>query len=647
MVVSDGRLTISPGPSAANTKICFIEITDDLTSPILPSPITPDIGREVTMGTNLDGLAYWSTISPFIDVTAQFNSWSSNLNAPMSADAYPAPVNSLNYPTGDAAAVTYASGYPTGDYAVSYKGTGTVTFSRWSTYTGQKIEDLAFTPVTGSDGTKTGMVHLEIPAQLEAWYFAITITVQDSGDPIRDLHVISPDANPARSTIFRPIFLDKLAVFDGPLRVMDWMQTVGSTVSKWSDRPQLGRFSYYPSGVPYELWIDLANTLDKDLWINIPHLATQDSYRQPVVKGYVTLMAELLRDTLDPTLKIFVEYSNECWNSSSYQGSYVYNAASMDQELTKTDALGRAAEEFGKLTVNKVSIPFKNVFGAQRFAGQVRPVLGGFIVTNYWADSALGFIKHKWGDPSQYISGVGICPYVGGESDMGSVNSPDLTLDGLFAWMNNWLDNTLGQWIWYNKYTADQWEIPLLAYEGGQHLSYLAEPANAAVKTAAQEDPRMAEFYRRLLRTWLQYGGGIFENFSLAAKYSPYGFFGVLKSIMQSDSTRYAVVRELSTAAYWFTPDQAEQLSSQFSKPPVYSPPAPVKPAPAAPLKPVPAKSAAPKPTPSKSTPSKWASPQPVKKPVSKPAPTKLIVAPSKPLLQPLFSKKKLVRVFE
>lgn len=573
VTVSDGRLTVYVGPSAGFAKLCFLEITDDLASPIAPPPEFPTIARDITMGTNLDGIAYWSTISPFIDLTAQFSPWTSNLDVPpVTGSSWPAAVNSLNYPTGDAAAMTFATGYPTGDYSVSYKGTGTVSFSRWSTYGGFKIEDLAFTPVTQADGTRTGTVFLDIPSQLEAWYFAITITGQDTNDPIRELHVNSPDAQPARSTIFRPVFLDKVAAFDGPLRVMDWMQIPGSVVSKWSDRPQLGRFSYYPGGVPYELWIALANTLHKDLWINLPHLATNDSIRQPVVPGYTTLMATLLRDTLDPTLKIYVEYSNEVWNSGSLQGDYVYKVAVTDNELTKPaeDKFGRAAEEFGKLTVNKVSIPFKNVFGAQRFAEQVRPVLGGFVASSYWADSALRFIRHKWGDPSQYISGVAIAPYVGHESDMASINTPDLTLDILFAWMNDWLDTKVAPWIAYNKYTADNFEIPLLAYEGGQHLEYYIVPDNAGVKTAAQDDPRMADFYRRLLKVWTQYGGGAFANFALAAKNSQYGFFGNLTSINQADSTKFAVVRELANTTLWLAPDQAGEMAALFPAPPVY-----------------------------------------------------------------------------
>jgi hypothetical protein len=58
--------------------------------------------------------------------------------------------------------------------------------------------------------------------------------------------------------------------------------------------------------------IKLANTLHADPWFCIPHRATDD---------YVRQFATLLRDTLDPTLRPRIEYSNEVWNTSFGQPS--------------------------------------------------------------------------------------------------------------------------------------------------------------------------------------------------------------------------------------------------------------------------------------------------------------------------------------
>ena len=56
--------------------------------------------------------------------------------------------------------------------------------------------------------------------------------------------------------------------------------------------------------------IDLGNELEKDIWLNIPHLADD---------AFVRAMAEAVRDSLDPALKVYVEFSNEVWNSQFSQ----------------------------------------------------------------------------------------------------------------------------------------------------------------------------------------------------------------------------------------------------------------------------------------------------------------------------------------
>jgi hypothetical protein len=59
--------------------------------------------------------------------------------------------------------------------------------------------------------------------------------------------------------------------------------------------------TYTKNGVAWEETIRLCNTLGKHLWISIPHLATDD---------YVTKLAQLVLSTLEPHLKVYVEYSN-------------------------------------------------------------------------------------------------------------------------------------------------------------------------------------------------------------------------------------------------------------------------------------------------------------------------------------------------
>ena len=68
------------------------------------------------------------------------------------------------------------------------------------------------------------------------------------------------------------------------------------------------------NGVPYEMQIALSNELQQDLWLNIPHAATDD---------FITQLAQLVNEQLDPDLRVWIEYTNEAWNGSFAQNDYI------------------------------------------------------------------------------------------------------------------------------------------------------------------------------------------------------------------------------------------------------------------------------------------------------------------------------------
>lgn len=61
---------------------------------------------------------------------------------------------------------------------------------------------------------------------------------------------------------------------------MDWTNTNGQTDANWADRVLTSHRTYTKNGVAWEEVINLANILGKDVWINIPHLATPDYINQ-------------------------------------------------------------------------------------------------------------------------------------------------------------------------------------------------------------------------------------------------------------------------------------------------------------------------------------------------------------------------------
>jgi len=571
--VTDGKLTLSAGSSSANLKLSFIEITDALTSPITRPPVFPPIQRDVTAGINLDGLADWETLGPFVDLASTFRNW----GRPRPQDVDPTIKRTAdNYPLEDAGALTFAKTYPDGDYDVTWKGEGDLSFDGM-----QAI----FTPLgTDPDGTHHARLNITHPAEPEGdWLRMYIKNITNPQNPIHDLHIVSStETHPAEYGPFRAAFIERMAAFDGPIRFMDWMRTNASKVKNWADRPTTATFSYtHDAGVPYEYYIALANLLHRDVWINIPAEATND---------YITQLAQLFKAGLDPALKVYIEYSNEVW-AGGVQGNYVSGLASGDSELTASDSFGRTAQEAAKQLIRAADI-FRTQFGAT--ASQIRPEFGGFIANDYWTSSAMSWIQTKYGNVRAKITGVAVGMYVGSESDMGSLNTPSLTLDQIFPWMNQWIDNTIDPWLKNHARLTDLYELQLDTYEAGQHLTAYAVPATLDVKKQAQADPRMAEVYNHLMQRFMMNGGTLFNNFTLAGTYTQYGFWGLLDEIDKTSSVRYDAVKVLASSTFYFA-SQAAQVVALEEAPatdpsaalagyePIIARPAPVLPEPLAP----------------------------------------------------------------
>lgn len=82
---------------------------------------------------------------------------------------------------------------------------------------------------------------------------------------------------------------------------MDWTNTNSQKDVEWAGRTLPSWRTYTGNGVAWEEVIKLANTLGKNVWINVPHLASND---------YILQLATLFKSSLNPNLKIYVEYSN-------------------------------------------------------------------------------------------------------------------------------------------------------------------------------------------------------------------------------------------------------------------------------------------------------------------------------------------------
>ena len=155
-------------------------------------------------------------------------------------------------------------------------------------------------------------------------------------------------------------------------------------------------------GVPYEDIIELANESQKDMWINIPALATPD---------YVQNLAQLIYSNLDPNLNVYVEYSDETWNASFYE--YITSPSARELKpagdrpgqrpirssrspLTRSSRSARPSTAYSALQAHESGRSSALSCPHQTSRQQVQ----------------LQFIQANYGTPSKYVYGVGIAPYV-------------------------------------------------------------------------------------------------------------------------------------------------------------------------------------------------------------------------------------------
>lgn len=226
---------------------------------------------------------------------------------------------------------------PVGEYVITWKGKGTLEFRGHVGIVSAEPNRLVV-QVNGVSGGQPGLALSDV----------------DLGDPIRDIHVWLPGLDEACS-YFQPAFLERLRPFS-VLRFYPWMR-VYTTAGRWSERSTIDWARQGTTeGVAIEYMVELANELAADPWFCIPHTADDD---------YVRRFATYVRDTLNPAAKIYVEFSNETWNTDFAAGRW----AREQSQLLGVPAMHVVAERAGQ-----VFDLWREVFGTK--AARVVRVVG-------------------------------------------------------------------------------------------------------------------------------------------------------------------------------------------------------------------------------------------------------------------------------
>lgn len=485
-----------------------------------------------TVGMNLSEVVDWGTNFPFLDLfkTArewipqrQGADWGQGGTLALTPEGW---VASLE--TGQYAETLLFSADPAllkafdGEYVILYEGEGEIAF-RGSN-------------VTIKSQSSGRIVVDALPSQSPVF---LQIVQTNPANPLREIRFVSSafEATFAQQ-VFTPIFLERLGGF-GVLRFMDWMHTNNSTLRTWADRPLVTDAVYSIKGVPLELIVRLANTLQADAWLNIPHDADEDFIRK---------MAVLVRDTLSPDLKVYLEYSNETWNGQFLQAFYVSEEGGRLQ-LAGNDRFWGGLRYHAQRAVAAFTI-WEEVFGG---TDRLVRVLASQAANN-WTGEQIA----EWQDAYQHADALAIAPYFSCDDPANPDNVAGVLAAGVEALVEQQVRNVSAggcalDYIQANLDITKRFGLSLIAYEGGQHLAGYGGTENNEALTdlfiAANRHPRMGEAYTRFLEAWYTAGAGVFVAFADAATPSRFGSWGVLEVITQDPATapKYQALRAFIT----------------------------------------------------------------------------------------------------
>lgn len=259
------------------------------------------------------------------------------------------------------------------------------------------------------------------------------------------------------------------------------------------------------SCVSYETMIALCNRLSRNMWTCVPACANDDYIRQ---------LAILLRDTLDPILKIYIEWSNEVWNWGFAQ--FLNGKA----EGYRHGYGGNFARGYA-CRCKEIFDIFYDVFGDQASSRLIRVVAGQAVSTWATRNYVLPIMEGKF-------DALSPATYFGAPWQVGY--TADEWLDATIAELQNntWLP-ALSQWAALrDQYSASLGRrILLVAYEGGAGL--VTPEAEVPTGIEIQTHPKMYTAYQLWLQSQEDYGFDLIIPYSHIGNWGKYGFWGHIR----------------------------------------------------------------------------------------------------------------------
>ncbi len=289
-----------------------------------------------------------------------------------------------------------------------------------------------------------------------------------------------------------------------------------------------------PDGGAWEYVVNLANTVTMDAWINVPLSADA---------GYVRQLAQLFKDSLKSNLNIYVESSNEVWNTAPGYEQSAYNHA-WAQALGITDQQNHA-----RRTVS-LAMSFDSVFGAGSLNNRVRVVLCSHKpMLKWWVEPMLQYVDSAFGPPKNFIYAIGCQTYFSGDADTNA--SPAEILSACHADIHSQIDETGG----VNDAGRLQWIAEAKIYNlAGGFVSYEGGPDDGGGSTSdvsnrilAEREAEMGELLKYNYDTaFLAIGGALAMQFTLSSGYNRYGCWGLTDDISNPNRNyKYGAIKSI------------------------------------------------------------------------------------------------------
>ncbi|MBL7818696.1 MAG: hypothetical protein JNL70_27090 [Saprospiraceae bacterium] len=535
-------------------------------SALLVLAFTPSVfsQNQMSVGNNIGNISYYMTEWTFTDVARMSDNWltrsvggsewdsGKGAEVPTDANGYPLSIPFTAADGSQQVVHTIMPCYTTGEYTLVMKGKGSIYFR---TPSGTVIHHY-LTPTGGTFVQKFTISTDVTPQNTGNIYpiFLLDINQSDASDPIRDIKLIAPGFyNPATQSeteVFHPLFKQRLAHFS-LLRYMDFGYTNGSPLKNFSERTLPTTYTQMGAkGAAIEYMADLANEIQKDMWVCIPHQATDD---------YVTQLANLLKTRVNADVKMYIEYSNETWNSIFSQTTYVQDKGlALNLSTDRYEAghlyVARRSGEIFKI--------FQDIFGTadrNRLVFVMSTQNGSAWVTQQRFNALANPVINPSGVRADALSTAPYLTVLKTTTDI--CNGTCIpSVDDLLNEARTHITSEAAPTLQTMKTEADKNLVGLVCYEGGQHIVGLWEAINnqnlTDNMTAANKDARMYGIYTDYLTTLKNSGVQMFANFSSCGSFGKYGSWGLLEYQDQPEAhaPKYRAIKDW-VAANPFTKD--------------------------------------------------------------------------------------------